>query len=90
MAARHYGIFPRSLVRLRLDNLGRMPQIHCPALIFHGTADALVPMKMGREVAAAAGGGGPVEFVMIEGADHNDTYDVGGKAYRDKLAAFVK
>ncbi|HLZ46739.1 MAG TPA: alpha/beta hydrolase [Gemmatimonadales bacterium] len=91
MAARHYGIFPRFLVRLRLDNLGRMPQIHRPTLIFHGTADALVPMKMGREVAAAAGGGGgPVEFIMIEGADHNDTYDVGGKAYRDKLAAFVK
>jgi len=43
---------------------------------------------MGRDVAAAAGG--PVEFVMIEGAGHNDTYDMGGNAYRDKLAAFVK
>jgi len=43
---------------------------------------------MGREVAAAAGG--PVEFVMIEGSGHNDTYDMGGKAYREKLAAFVK
>jgi hypothetical protein len=34
--------------------------------------------------------GGPVEFVMIEGSGHNDTYDVGGKAYRGKLAAFVR
>jgi uncharacterized protein len=88
MAARHYGIFPRFLVRLELDNTGRMPHIHCPALVFHGTADMLVPMKMGREVAAAAGG--PVEFVMIEGAGHNDTYDLGGKVYKDKLASFVK
>lgn len=88
MAARHYGIFPRFLVRLGLDNIGRMPRIHCPALVFHGTADQLVPMQMGREVAAAAAG--PVEFVMIEGAEHNDTYDVGGKAYRDKLASFIK
>ncbi len=48
----------------------------------------LVPMTMGREVAAAAAG--PVEFVMIEGAGHNDTYDMGGRAYRDKLASFVK
>lgn len=90
MAARHYRIVPTALVRLGLDNIGRMPRIHCPTLIFHGTADMIVPIQMGRDVAAAAGGGGPVEFVMIEGAGHNDTYDMGGKAYRDKLAAFVK
>ena len=88
MAARHYRFVPRALVRMRLDNLGRMPAIHCPTLILHGTSDMLVPMKMGRDVAAAAGG--PVEFVMIEGSGHNDTYDLGGKSYRDKLAAFVK
>jgi uncharacterized protein len=88
MAARHYWIFPRFLVRLGLDNVGRMPQIHCPTMVLHGTADMLVPMKMGKAVAAAAGG--PVEFVMIEGAGHNDTYDLGGKAYKEKLAGFVK
>lgn len=88
MAARHYRIVPTALVRLRLDNIGRMPLIHCPVLIFHGTADMLVPFQMGRDVAGAAGG--PVEFVMIEGSGHNDTYDVGGKAYRDKLASFVR
>jgi len=65
-----------------------MPSIRCPTLVFHGTADMLVPMRMGQDVAAAAGG--PVEFVMIEGSGHNDTYDLGGKRYRDKLAAFVK
>ncbi len=88
MAARHYKIFPRSLVRLQLDNLDRAKQIHCPTLVFHGNADMLVPIEMGKEVAAAVGG--PVEFVIIEGSGHNDTYDIGGKAYRDKLAAFVK
>jgi hypothetical protein len=88
MAARHYRFVPRALVRLRLDNIGRMPGIRIPTLIFHGTADMLVPMRMGQDVAAVAGG--PVEFVMIEGSGHNDTYDLGGKRYRDKLAAFVK
>jgi fermentation-respiration switch protein FrsA (DUF1100 family) len=88
MAAKHYGIFPRFLVRLQLDNVGAISRVHCPILIFHGTADMLVPITMGREVAAAAGG--PVEFVMIEGAGHNDTYDLGGNAYKAKLAAFVK
>ena len=88
MAARHYRIFPSFLVRLQLDNIGRIGRIHCPILIFHGTADMLVPIEMGHAVAAAAGG--PVEFVMIEGAGHNDTYDMGRKAYKEKLAAFVK
>jgi fermentation-respiration switch protein FrsA (DUF1100 family) len=88
MAAQHYRIFPRFLVRMQLDNLGAMRRIHCRTLILHGTADMLVPIKMGRDVAAAAGG--PVEFVMIEGAGHNDTYDLGGDAYKAKLAAFVK
>ena len=88
MAAQHYRIFPRFLVRLQLDNIGRIRRIRCRLLVLHGTADMLVPMKMGREVAAAAGG--PVEFVMIEGAGHNDTYDRGGEAYKEKLAAFVK
>jgi len=88
MAARHYRIFPTFLVRLALDNIGRIQRIHCPILIFHGTADMLVPIKMGRAVAAAAGG--PVEFVMIERAGHNDTYDMGGNTYKAKLAAFVR
>jgi uncharacterized protein len=88
MAARHYKIFPRALVRLQLDNLGRIKQIRCPTLILHGNADALVPIEMGKALAAAAAG--PVEFVIVDGSGHNETYDLGGASYRDKLAAFVK
>jgi len=88
MAAHLYRIFPLFLVRLKLDNLAGVRQVHCPVLVFHGTADRLVPIGMGRRVAAAAPG--PAEFVMIEGAGHNETYDRGGRAYRDKLAQFVR
>lgn len=88
MAARHYRIFPRFLVRLEIDNLGTIARVRCPVLVFHGTADLLVPMDMGRRVAEAART--PVEFVMIEGAGHNETYEMGGKAYREKLANFVR
>jgi fermentation-respiration switch protein FrsA (DUF1100 family) len=88
MAARSYRIFPLFLVRLKLDNLATIQRVRCPVLVFHGTADRLVPMDMGRRVAQAAPG--PKEFVMIEGAGHNETYDVGGRAYRDKLAQFVR
>ncbi len=88
MAARTYRIFPLFLVRLRLNNLETITHVHCPVLVFHGTADRLVPMDMGRRVAEAAPG--PKEFVMIEGAGHNETYDLGGRSYRDKLAQFVR
>lgn len=88
MAARTYRIFPLFLVRLRLDNLATIRRVYCPVLVFHGTADLLVPTEMGRRVAEAAPGS--KEFVLIQGAGHNETYDLGGRAYRDKLAQFVR
>src|SRR6266853_526071 len=87
MARQLYALLPRFIVHLSLDNLGRMRQIRCPVLVFHGDADRLVPTAMGREVAAAAAG--PVELVLIHGAGHNDTYDVGGRAYREKVWEFI-
>jgi len=87
MARRHYALVPRFLLRLSLDNVSAIAQVRCPILLFHGTADRLVPTAMGMRVAAAAPG--PVEVVLIQNAGRNDTYDVGGDQYRDKLWAFV-
>ena len=87
MARYHYRLLPRFLLRLSLDNLANVRLVHCPILLFHGDADRLVPTAMGKAVAAAAAG--PVEVVLIHGAGHNDTYDLGGRAYRDKLWEFV-
>ena len=87
MSGQHYGLFPSFILRLRLDNLGNIAQVHCPVLVFHGTADLLVPPRMGEAVARAAPG--PVELVWIEGAGHNSTYEVGGRRYREKFWAFV-
>src|SRR6267378_3891284 len=87
MAKHHYGFLPRFLVRLSLDNLTNVKNVHCPILLFHGDADRLVPTAMGMAVAAAASG--PVDVVLIQGSGHNDTYDIGGRAYRDKVWAFI-
>jgi hypothetical protein len=87
MAREAYRILPRFILRLSLDNLSRIKQVRCPVLLFHGTADRLVPTAMGMKLAAAAPG--PVEVVLIHGAGHNDTYDVGGREYRDKVWRFV-
>lgn len=88
MARQRYALFPRFIVRLRLDNLGNISRVHAPILILQGTADLLVPPEMGRRLAAAAPE--PVELMAIEGAGHNETYDVGGNAYRDRLWSFVR
>ena len=87
MAKHHYGLLPRFLLHLSLDNIANVRRVHCPILLFHGDADRLVPTAMGMAVAAAAAG--PVEVVLIHGAGHNDTYDIGGRAYREKLWEFV-
>src|SRR5713101_1943380 len=87
MARYHYRLLPRFLLHLSLDNVANVRLVHCPILLFHGDADRLVPTAMGKAVAAAAAG--PVEVVLIHGAGHNDTYDLGGRAYRDKLWEFI-
>lgn len=88
MARQQYGLFPRFVLRLKLDNLGTIAAVRAPILVMHGTADRLVPISMGQRVAAAARS--PVEFVPIAGAGHNDTYQLGGAEYRDRLASFVR
>jgi fermentation-respiration switch protein FrsA (DUF1100 family) len=88
MARRHYAPFPRFLIRLRLDNLDTITRVRCPVLVLHGTHDRLVPLGMGKRVATAAPG--PVELVLIDGAGHNETYDRGGIAYRDKVWEFLQ
>ena len=87
MARHHYGLFPRFLLHLSLDNLTAVKRVDCPILLFHGDADRLVPTAMGMAVAIAAPG--PVEVVLLHGSGHNDTYEIGGRAYRDKMWAFI-
>jgi fermentation-respiration switch protein FrsA (DUF1100 family) len=92
MSRQHYGLLPRFILRLRLDNVATIPHVRCPVLVFHGTADRLVSPEMGRAVAAAAPArdGTGAELVLIEGAGHNDTYTLGGRSYARKLAQFVE
>lgn len=88
MSGQHYGLFPRFILRLRLDNVAAIADVRAPVLVLHGTADRLVPLAMGERVRAAAGG--PAELVSIPDAGHNETYDVGGVAYRDRVWDFVR
>ena len=87
MARRHYWFFPRFLIRHKLDNVARARELRAPLMVFHGTEDRLAPLTMGRAVAEA---GHARELVLIEQAGHNDTYDLGGARYREKLHGFLQ
>ena len=85
MAQRHYPFLPRFLLRLSLDNLSRARRLHRPLLVFHGTADRIAPVEMGRALAEAGHG----DLVLIKGAGHNDTYDLQRAAYRTAMQRFL-
>jgi pimeloyl-ACP methyl ester carboxylesterase len=87
MAREHYAFFPQSLVKLDLDNVERATRLTIPLLSVHGSADWIAPIEMGRAVAEA---GHAEEFYVIEGSGHNDTYDIGGDAYRQRVHRFLE
>jgi hypothetical protein len=66
------------LIRMKFDSLAKMSSVHCPVLIGHSTADALVPAWMADRLAGAARG--PVTRLVIEGANHHaaEMLEVGG------------
>jgi hypothetical protein len=76
------------LVRTKFDNLGRVRRLAVPLLTFHAERDELVPIEQGRAVFDAAPE--PKEFHVVEGAGHNDTYEVGGEEYLRTLAEFCR
>jgi len=88
MAAVHFPLpVPASLLQNRLNALDKIGRIKAPILFFHGDLDAIVPIGLGRELFDAAKA--PKEFITIAGAEHNDTYFVGGNQYFNKIRSFV-
>jgi pimeloyl-ACP methyl ester carboxylesterase len=60
----------RYLVRHKFDNLAKLPQIHLPVFITHGTVDSVIPFAHGERLFAAANE--PKEFVPLPGENHNE------------------
>jgi fermentation-respiration switch protein FrsA (DUF1100 family) len=81
----HYAWLPPFIMRLSLDNLSRARNLSAPLLVVHGSADRIAPFAMGQAVAQAGRG----ELVRIEGGGHNDTYDMGGEVYRERMHRFL-
>lgn len=84
-------IFPlpiaQFVIHSKFDSLGKIREIHVPLLFIHGDEDRTVPIDQGRKLFEAANE--PKSFYVIPGADHNDTYQVGGSEYFEKIREFL-
>ncbi|MBD3307502.1 alpha/beta fold hydrolase [candidate division KSB3 bacterium] len=75
------------LVRTKFDSLSKIGQVDVPLLVIHGSRDTIVPVEHGRRLFAAANQ--PKWWYEIAGADHNDTYEVGGRTYFERVSEFI-
>ena len=84
----HYGGLPvHWLLGAQFRLIDRLPQLSLPKLIVHGDKDDIIPIELGRQVFDAAKP--PKSFYVVAGADHNNTYQVGGAPYFQLLADFA-
>jgi len=89
MVRAHYGVLPlHLLLEARYDLVSRLPDVRVPILVIHGDSDRIVPLALARQVYEAAPS--PKAFYLIHGADHNDTYVVGGEPYFQRLLSFIR
>jgi uncharacterized protein len=58
----------RYLVHNQMRNIEKIPRVHCPVLITHGTADFTVPFSHGERLFAAANQ--PKKFIRMDGQGH--------------------
>jgi fermentation-respiration switch protein FrsA (DUF1100 family) len=80
MARYHYPfVISEKFLSRRYDVLSRIGRVKMPVLVVHGKQDSIVPISLGRRLFQAAPE--PKSFYEIPGADHNDTYLIGGQAY---------
>lgn len=65
--------------RVHFDTRARVAALDAPVFVAHGERDTVVPVRMGREVYAAARVKG--DLLLVPHAGHNDVPDVAGGAY---------
>jgi fermentation-respiration switch protein FrsA (DUF1100 family) len=87
MARRAVGPLADLLLRSGFESAAKISRVRAPLLFFHGSRDSIVPYELGSRLYAAAPE--PKAFETIEGADHNDTLAVGGRAYLERIRRFL-
>lgn len=72
----------------RFDNLGKASRVRCPALVFHGTADEVIPFADGEKLFAVLPE--PKRNVWLPGVGHNDIFAKAGRKMLKDIVAFAE
>lgn len=71
----------------KFNNLPKLKQIHCPVLVVHGRSDEVVPFWHGERLYQEANA--PKRFYWVDGAGHNNLFEVAGAHYGEVLREFA-
>jgi alpha-beta hydrolase superfamily lysophospholipase len=83
------GLFASLLLHLnneRFASIDKITRVHAPLLMIHGTADTTIPIRLGRQLFAAANP--PKRWLSITGGAHSDLQQVGHARYQATLQRF--
>jgi len=83
-----YALLPTRLLNQQFDSIGKVSALQLPVLYIHGTADEVVPYRMGEELFRASGG--RKRLVAVGGALHDNNAAVGGPLFRGEIRDFVE
>jgi len=77
-------VLPVGLILMQeFDTLSKLPKLHLPVLVVHGTSDGIVPFEMGERLFQAATS--PKRFIRVEGGTHHNLSSVANDQYRAAL-----
>jgi hypothetical protein len=76
-----------ALAGRRFDSISKIDRVRAPLLFFHGDRDEVIDYTLGRRLFDAAPE--PKSFETISGAGHNDTTQVGGRPYFERIRRFL-
>ena len=71
------------LITQRFDSIDKVAEIGSPLLVVHGTADPLIPARLGQQLFDAAKE--PKRFILVDGATHHNTQARAMGEYRKAL-----
>jgi fermentation-respiration switch protein FrsA (DUF1100 family) len=62
--------------------------VHVPVLIIHGKNDSFIKSDYSNLLYEAANK--PKQLLLINGAGHNDVWEVGGEMYENSITSFFE
>jgi fermentation-respiration switch protein FrsA (DUF1100 family) len=90
MGAVSFPWLPRQLhflAKNRFESVRKISNVKCPALITHGTSDAVIPVDQGRKLYESARD--PKRLIIVEGGDHS-LFQTAGEQFVSGMVEFIR